>query len=166
MRLPFLAVRTRSASETRGLGRQLGDLIRPGEVLLLTGGLGTGKTTFVQGLAEGLGVAEPATSPSFTLMRTYEGRYPLLHVDLYRCETPGSVAALGLEEMLDPPWVAAIEWGERAGPVVAYDYLEIEFMWDEADESRIIQFRPLGRWQERMRALSEAIRTMPAARDA
>ncbi|HVE92743.1 MAG TPA: tRNA (adenosine(37)-N6)-threonylcarbamoyltransferase complex ATPase subunit type 1 TsaE [Actinomycetota bacterium] len=158
MRLPFLAVRTRSSDETTALGEQLGRLLLPGEVLLLTGTLGSGKTTFVQGLAKGLGVEDPCVSPSFTLMRSYEGRYPLLHVDLYRCSGPAEVADLGLEEMLDPPWVAAIEWGEKAGPMVGEDHLEIEFAWDDTgDDSRIIQFRPFGRWRDRMRVVSDSV---------
>ena len=159
MRVPFLTVRTRSAEETRSLGERLGELVLPGEILLLTGGLGTGKTTFIQGLARGMGVEHRPTSPTFTLMRTYEGRYPLLHVDLYRCESFQEVADLGIDEMLEPPWVAAVEWGEKAGPLVADDHLEIEFSWDgDSDDSRIVQFRPLGRWQDRMRKLNDALR--------
>ena len=159
MRLPFLAVRTRSPSETRTLGVLLGNLVLPGEVLLLLGGLGTGKTTFVQGLAQGLEVEGQCRSPSFTMMSAHEGRYPLVHVDLYRCSTPQEVVDLGLDQMLDAPNVVAIEWGEKAGPIVTDDYLEVEFEWDDADDdTRLIQFRPFGRWQERMRELGDAVR--------
>jgi len=158
MRLPFLAVRTRSAQETAGLGEQVGRLLLPGEVLLLTGTLGSGKTTFVQGLAKGLDVPGVCQSPTFTFMRTYEGRYPLVHADLYRCAGPQEVLDLGLEEMMDPPWVAAIEWGDKAGSVIGDDHLEVEFSWDDTgDDSRIIQFRPYGRWQDRMRVVSDSV---------
>jgi tRNA threonylcarbamoyladenosine biosynthesis protein TsaE len=161
MRLPFLAVRTRSADETVSLGRRVGGLLRPGEVLLLTGELGTGKTTFVRGLAVGLGIDEQPTSPTFTMMHVHEGgRYPLLHVDLFRCDSPRAVIELGLEELLDPPSVAAIEWGDKATPIVPVDFLELEFVWDAADEDvRTIHFRPSGRWNERMRELGDEVRS-------
>lgn len=159
MRLPFLAVRTRSAQETRALGQALGALVLPGEVVLLEGDLGAGKTTFVQGMADGLGVTEPCRSPSFTLVHEYDGRYPFLHVDLFRCARPQEVIDLGLEELLEPPNVVAIEWGEKAAPFVPEDHLEVEFSWDENDdEVRTIQFRPYGRWRERMRALNDSVR--------
>lgn len=159
MGLPFITVRTRSAEETRGVGQSLGVAARPGDVLLLIGDLGTGKTTFVQGLAQGLGVTQRCTSPSYTLMHTYDGRYPMLHVDLFRCERGQDVIDLGLEDMLDPPWVVAIEWGERAGPIVSDDYLEVEFGWaDGSDDARILQLRPFGRWRDRMRELTDSVR--------
>jgi tRNA threonylcarbamoyladenosine biosynthesis protein TsaE len=159
LKLPFLTARTRSAEETRGLGQALGELVAPGDVVLLMGDLGSGKTTFVQGFARGLGVPDTATSPSYTLMHQYEGRYPMLHVDLFRCGRAQEVIDLGLEEMLEPPWVVAIEWGEKAAPLVAADFLEIEFHWDESDEdSRTIQFRPYGRWRDKMRILTDAVR--------
>ncbi|HVL82395.1 MAG TPA: tRNA (adenosine(37)-N6)-threonylcarbamoyltransferase complex ATPase subunit type 1 TsaE [Actinomycetota bacterium] len=167
MRLPYLTVRTRSADETRSLGHELGQLVLPGEVLLLTGGLGTGKTTFIQGLARGLGVDTRATSPSFTLMRVYEGRYPLLHVDLYRCDTLHEIADLGLEQMMEPPWVSVFEWGEKAGPLIPTDHLEVEFAWDQTDDdTRVLQFRPMGQWQDRMRELSDRLRAAASAEGA
>lgn len=127
--------------------------------MLLLGGLGTGKTTFVQGLAEGLEVLSPCRSPSFTMMHAHEGRYPFLHVDLFRCASPQEVDDLGLDQMLDPPYVVAIEWGEKAGSIVKRDYLEVEFEWDDTDDdARLIQFRPFGRWQERMRELGDSVR--------
>ncbi len=160
MRVPFLAVRTRSADETEALGEKVGKLVLPGEVLLLTGDLGTGKTTFVRGFARGLEVPGQPSSPSYVLVHEYEGgRYPLLHVDLFRCSGPHEVLELGLQEMLGPPRVAAIEWGEKAFPVVADDYLELEFAWhDDDDDARTISLSPFGRWRERMRELSDSVR--------
>lgn len=159
MRLPFLAVRTRSADETTSLGRCVGELIRPGEILLLVGDLGTGKTTFVQGLATGLGFERRARSPSFTMVHTYRGgRYPLIHVDLYRCNNVAEVFDLGLEELFEPPAVSAVEWGEKAFEIAGRDYLELDFSWDGADDVRNIRFLPAGRWQQRMGDLSEAVR--------
>lgn len=159
MPLPFLSVRTKSPDETRALGERVGGLVLPGEVLLLTGDLGTGKTTFVQGLGRGLEVDEAPRSPSYVMMHTYEGRYPLLHVDLYRARSAGEVRELGLDQMLEPPRVAVIEWGEKATSVVTDDYLELEFVWDEVSEDvRVISFRPFGRWRGRMRELGDAVR--------
>jgi tRNA threonylcarbamoyladenosine biosynthesis protein TsaE len=161
MRVPFLAVRTRSADETTSLGRRIGGIVGPGEVLLLVGELGTGKTTFVQGLAEGLGVGDRALSPTFTMVHAYEGgRFPLVHVDLYRCASPAEVLDLGLDELFEPPSVAAVEWGEKAFEIAGRDYLELAFAWDaETDDVRNIQFRPSGRWGDRMSELSETVRS-------
>lgn len=162
MRVAFLAVRTHSADETVNLGRYIGDLLRPGEVLLLVGDLGTGKTTFVQGVAAGLGIERRPRSPTFTIVHTYEGgKYPLVHVDLYRTDNTSEVASLGLEELLEPPAVGVVEWGEKAAPVVGADYLELDFAWEDegADDSRTIRFLPVGRWQTRMKEISDAVRS-------
>jgi tRNA threonylcarbamoyladenosine biosynthesis protein TsaE len=160
MRLPFLAVRTRSPVETSSLGRHVAAMLRPGEVLLLVGDLGTGKTTFVQGIATGLGAGRRARSPSFTIVHEYRGgRFPLIHVDLYRCGTPTEVFDLGLEELFEPPSVSVVEWGEKAFEIAGRDYLELDFSWDAGDDVRNISFVPSGRWQERMGELSEAVRS-------
>lgn len=166
MRIPFLVVRTHSPDETTSLGRRIGEMARPGEILLLTGELGTGKTTFVQGLAAGLGQERRARSPTFTLVQSYDGgRYPLVHVDLYRCSSALEVADLGLEELIEPPAVAAIEWGERAVQLAGEHFLELEFSWDPSadDDTRTIRFLPSGRWQERMGELSECVRSWAEA---
>ena len=168
MRVPFLAVRTRSAEETGSLGRRIGAVVRPGELLLLVGDLGTGKTTFVQGLASGLGFERRARSPSFTMVHEYHGgRYPLIHVDLYRCTNPAEVLDLGLEELFEPPAVGAVEWGEKAAAVAGRDYLELQFSWDSIagtaspadpeDDVRNIRFLPSGRWNDRMGDLREVV---------
>jgi tRNA threonylcarbamoyladenosine biosynthesis protein TsaE len=160
MRLPFLAVRTRSAAETASLGQRIGAILRPGEILLLVGALGTVKTVFVQGLATGLEIDTRPRSPTFTMVHTYDGgRFPLVHVDLYRVDHSKDVLGLGLEELIEPPAVAAVEWGERATPVVGDHYLELDFSWEDTDDdARNIRFLPAGRWQQRMGELSEAVR--------
>src|SRR5207249_3783285 len=122
------------------------------------GDLGTGKTTFVQGLASGLGFERRARSPSFTMVHEYRGgRYPLIHVDLYRLNSPTEVFDLGLEELLEPPAVSAVEWGEKAFEIAGSDYLELEFSWEESENVRNIKFLPSGRWQERMGDLAEIV---------
>lgn len=157
--VPFLAVRTRSADETTSLGRRIGQLLRPGEVLLLVGDLGTGKTTFVQGVATGLGITTRPRSPTFTMVHTYDGgTYPLVHVDLYRLDTSVEVLSLGLEELFEPPAVSVVEWGEKATPIVGDDYLELCFSWEEDEDVRNIHFLPVGRWRARMADLSDAVR--------
>jgi tRNA A37 threonylcarbamoyladenosine biosynthesis protein TsaE len=91
-------------------------------------------------------------------MHTYEGRYPMLHADLYRLESPREIVDLGLDEMLEAPWVVLIEWGERAAGLLTGDYLEVGLSWDPSDDdARMIEIRPLGRWRGRMRELSEAL---------
>jgi tRNA threonylcarbamoyladenosine biosynthesis protein TsaE len=99
---------------TQALGRSLGDQLPPGAILLLGGGLGSGKTTLVQGLAQGLGITDPVCSPTFTLINEYlEGRIPLYHMDLYRLD-PEQVLALEVERYWDAgetdPGIVAIEW--------------------------------------------------------
>lgn len=105
---------TRGPAQTRKLGELLGTILTGTEIIHLHGGLGSGKTCFVQGLAGGLGVASssPATSPSFTLINEYQGRLPLFHIDLYRVEDPGEIHGLGLEEYFDQG-VVAVEWPEK-----------------------------------------------------
>jgi tRNA threonylcarbamoyladenosine biosynthesis protein TsaE len=105
-------------SETFNLGRRVGEQLRGGEILLLNGPLGAGKTVFVKGLADALDLdAEEVTSPSFTLVNPYAGRLPLFHIDLYRLDEGASAAnALDLEELLsDERAVVVIEWAERLG---------------------------------------------------
>lgn len=103
---------TGSAEETRALAEALGRAAQPGDVLLLEGPLGAGKTCFTQGLARGLGVTTPVRSPTFVLVTQHHGRLTLAHVDLYRVEGTGSLDDLGLDEWRDGA-VLAVEWGEK-----------------------------------------------------
>jgi tRNA threonylcarbamoyladenosine biosynthesis protein TsaE len=108
------AATTHSEEETALVGRRLADTLGPGSVVLLRGDLGAGKTAFVRGLAEGLGVSpEDVSSPTFTLIQEYRGgRVPLVHVDLYRLDDPREVDDLGLDEIAEAN-VLAIEWAEK-----------------------------------------------------
>lgn len=104
-----------SEAETREAGHQLAVSLRGGEVLSLEGPLGAGKTTFVKGLAEGLGCPpEEVSSPTFTLVHEYpNGRLPFVHLDLYRLDDPQELAAIGFDDLLTGPTIAAIEWGDK-----------------------------------------------------
>jgi tRNA threonylcarbamoyladenosine biosynthesis protein TsaE len=104
---------TRTEEETSAAGERLAPRLRPGDVLLLHGDLGAGKTAFVRGLARGLG-ADPdeVSSPTFTLVQEYRGRLTLYHVDLYRLQ-PEEAADLGLDELTEGNTVVAVEWAER-----------------------------------------------------
>lgn len=109
---------SRNAAETLALGKQIGEQLTGGEILLLDGPLGAGKTVFVKGVASALGIdPEEVTSPSFTLVNPYQGRLPLFHIDLYRLDEGAAAAnAVDLEELLsDERAVVVIEWAERLG---------------------------------------------------
>src|SRR5205807_1959293 len=94
----MITARTKSAEDTRALAGEVAPLARPGDLILLEGGLGTGKTAFVQGFAKALGVSEPVTSPTFVLVRTYEARIPIVHLDVYRLDHLQEVIDLGMAE--------------------------------------------------------------------
>jgi tRNA threonylcarbamoyladenosine biosynthesis protein TsaE len=116
----------RSPEETRELGRRLGTLLRPGDFVALLGELGAGKTLLVRGAAEGAGVTEATSSPSFALVNSYRGgRVALQHLDLYRLGSPAELFALGFEDLLAEPAATLCEWAERAGPRLPADRLEI-----------------------------------------
>src|SRR3990170_6631411 len=140
-----LSVITMSPEETRIVSAALAPTLLPGDVISLAGDLGAGKTVFVQGLAAALGVEERITSPTFTLIREYEGRFPVVHVDVYRLDSIQEVLDLGFEEMLDPSAVLLVEWGEAVMPLLPRRYLEVSIHRSpdvEADDQRVITFRP------------------------
>lgn len=106
---------TAKPAETRALGCRLGELARPGLVVLLAGELGTGKTCFAQGVADGLGVPadSPVTSPSYTLLNIHQGRLPLYHFDLYRLAVVADLEDLGYDELAEGDGVTLVEWADR-----------------------------------------------------
>jgi len=146
---------TRSVDQTRELAAAIAELARPGDLILLVGDLGAGKTAFAQGFGAALGVTEPITSPTFTLARQYEGgRLELNHLDVYRLEQIEESFDLGLAELLDGPAVMLIEWGDTIVPALPADYLEVRLTYGDDDDARLIQLRAVGsRWATRARAL-------------
>lgn len=149
---------TKSPEDTRELAAQIAALLRPGDFVLLAGDLGAGKTAFTQGLGAALGVTEPITSPTFTLMRSYEGRMRLVHVDVYRLEYLQEITELGIPELVDDQAVAVIEWGDVAEVVLPADYLELEISYGAGDEDRDFDLHAVGTsWSARQNALERAI---------
>jgi len=131
---------TRSAEATRALAESLARRSRPGDLVLLVGGLGAGKTTFAQGFARGLGIEGPVTSPTFTLVRQYQsdggidGVRHLFHADVYRLDSLAEVIDLGLPEQLEDGGVALIEWGDVAEPVLGPSAMTVQLRLSGDDE--------------------------------
>lgn len=116
------------------MGRYVGTLAQPGDVYLLSGNLGAGKTCFTQGIARGLGIEDYVMSPSFVILREHHGRLPLYHVDLYRLESVGEAADLGLDDYLYGKGVCVVEWAERAGNVLPTEHLAVHIDYTGDDE--------------------------------
>lgn len=136
---------TESAEETHALAARIGARLRPGDVVLLRGDLGAGKTTFVQGLAEGAGVRAPVTSPTFTLIQEYPApHFALYHFDPYRLAGPQEVEDLGFDEYLERGGAVAVEWAERLGPLQPAEHLavRIEILGEERRRITLIPSGP------------------------
>jgi len=127
-----LVVLSHSPEETRALGQALAQRLAPGDLICLFGELGAGKTTFMQGLTEGLGSPEPATSPSFTLIHEHRGRLRLYHLDLYRLHARDLPEA-GIEDAFGSEEVVAVEWAERLPEDLRAGALDIHLDFDQAD---------------------------------
>jgi len=157
----ILRARTKSAEDTRALAFELSQLARAGDIIVLAGDLGTGKTVFAQGFARGLGVTETVTSPTFMLVRPYDGRLRLLHADVYRLDHLREVVDLGLVEQLDDQAaVALVEWGDLAEPVLPADFLEVRFTYPdpEDEDERAVAIRLVGPgWATRRAGLERVL---------
>ncbi len=145
---PILAPNTldfisHSEAQTRRLGARLAAVLNPGDVLALIGELGTGKTRWVQGVCQGLEVAELAVSPTFTLVNEYQGRWPVYHIDLYRLADTSEALTFGLEDYLYGSGISLIEWADRAGKFLPDSYLAVELYHLEETKRRVV-LRPHG----------------------
>jgi len=151
---------TTSAMATQDLAAALGKVLRAGDLLLLCGELGAGKTAFAQGLGRGLGVPDQITSPTFTLASRYRGDGLWFHhLDVYRLEGMAEVTDLDLPELLDDEAVVAIEWGETILPALPADHLVVRLAWEGADDDRDLVLEPKGaRWAARTKAIADATR--------
>ncbi|HEX9824373.1 MAG TPA: tRNA (adenosine(37)-N6)-threonylcarbamoyltransferase complex ATPase subunit type 1 TsaE [Actinomycetota bacterium] len=160
--MPEIELRTSSADETRGVGAAIAALLVPGDVVSLTGDLGAGKTTLVQGAAGALGVSEPVTSPTFIIVREYAGELPVHHMDVYRLDRLQEVLDLGFEDLLDPQGVLFVEWGSAIEGLLPNDHLELELTGEEDD--RHVRVRGRGRsWGARWDGLDAALGAWKAA---
>ena len=161
----LIELRTGTAEETRAVGEALAALLRPRDAVILTGELGAGKTTLVQGVARGLEVADKVTSPTFTLIREYRGRLDVAHVDVYRLERIQDVVDLGLEELGDGEAVLLVEWGDAVEEVLPADHLTIQLNAGEGDDARRISMAPGGAtWNERWERLEQLLMPWSAER--
>ncbi|MHB8379964.1 MAG: tRNA (adenosine(37)-N6)-threonylcarbamoyltransferase complex ATPase subunit type 1 TsaE [Acidimicrobiales bacterium] len=127
-----------TSDDTKVAGEEFASVLRPGDVILLSGQLGAGKTTFAQGVARGLGVVERVTSPTFTMVRQHEcandrGITTLHHADVYRVGTLDEVVDLALGELVEESAVALVEWGEIASSVFGLDVMSVDFSDDQYD---------------------------------
>ena len=130
---------THSPDETRALGRTLAQALQGGAVVAFTGDLGAGKTAFVSGMAEGLGIEERVTSPTFTIVNEYEGgRLPLFHFDIYRLGSADELFHIGWEDYLARGGVCAVEWSENVDEALDGDTIRVDISRGEDDNTRII----------------------------
>lgn len=153
-----MVIQTNSTRETVRIGRNVGIRLRPGDVVALVGGLGTGKTHFIKGLAAGAGVKKSAyiSSPSFTLINEYPGRIPFYHIDLYRLETGKEAEELGLEEYFRGQGITAIEWADRIPSALPKEILWVRLSY-VAEHIRSIEIHGEGkRYKELIKDLSGA----------
>ena len=137
-------MRTDSPAGTRAIGAQLAQLLQPGDVLLMQGDLGAGKSEFTRGLARGLGITTPVASPSFTILNVYEeGRLPLYHFDWYRLNSADELFEMGMEEYLGGDGVAVVEWPGQCPEAIPECYLEVRLA-PLGDNEREITLTPCG----------------------
>lgn len=155
--MPF-QVPTASPEQTKRVAAAVAGQAEPGDLILLAGELGAGKTAFVQGFGAALGVTERITSPTFTIAQRYQGHLPVHHLDVYRLEQLDEVADLGLGELLDDGGVVLIEWGDVITAELPADFLEVSITFGPGDDDRNLEFTAVGdRWCLRHDALKAAL---------
>ena len=140
-----------SLSDTHQAAESVAEIVKSGDLILLVGDLGAGKTAFTQGFGASLGVKEAITSPTFTLARTYQGTLEIHHLDVYRIDQIEEVRDLALPELFEGNSVTLIEWGDQIISALPKDHLEISFEYGEADSARVITISANGSsWNSRM----------------
>jgi len=146
-----LRLHSPSPESTEAIGHSLAQLLQPGDVVTLEAPLGGGKTTFVRGLAAGLGIGEEhVSSPTFVIWQIYTGRLILHHVDAYRLRSVDELEEIGLAECLEGSDVVVLEWPQLAETLLPADRLEILLDYAAEPEARTLDLRPLGNWQSRL----------------
>jgi len=149
-----LQLNSHSPEQTQRLGVQLGELAQAGDVFLLSGSLGRGKTCLTQGIAWGIGVKEYAFSPSFVIVREYYGRLTLYHIDFYRLNSIGEIVDLGLDEYFNGNGVCVIEWADKGIAMLPQENLFIRFSYI-SDTERSLSLEPRGeRYSQLLKSLN------------
>ena len=145
-----------SPDQTREFGTRIGESAMPGDIFLLSGRLGAGKTCLTQGIAWGLGIKEYALSPTFVIVRELHGRLPLYHIDLYRLTRIEEIAELGLDDYLYGNGICVVEWAEKGSGILPVEHLSIEISY-LSDTERSFQFKPSGERYIKMAAELRAL---------
>lgn len=162
--MPAISLRSTHPDATAALGTALAARLAPGDVVVLEGPLGAGKTRLVQGIAVGLGVAARVTSPTFVLVRRHAGRVPLVHVDAYRLEGAADLATLD-DDVLAEDVVTCIEWGGNVAAALPPEHLLVTLVvaGDDGDAPRLLTLAPTEEgWAERAAGLRDAVATLVA----
>lgn len=146
----MITIFTSTEEATRTIGTALGQAVEPGDILLLSGGLGAGKTVLAQGIAQGIQVTEAVTSPTFGLMHVYDGRIPVYHFDLYRLRCPEELYDLDYEEYFYGEGAALVEWPERLKALMPHDYLLLSIIQGTDGLGRHIQGIAMGMGHHRL----------------
>jgi tRNA threonylcarbamoyladenosine biosynthesis protein TsaE len=164
MTMPTLT--TNGAAETEAVGEAIGSQLRLGDLVVLSGDLGAGKTTFTKGLARALGVEQRVTSPTFTIVQEYDGRLPVAHVDVYRLERIQELYDFGFEELLEER-VTVVEWGDAIALVLPRDRVNVRIELDETDDGdnrrRLAIAADGPSWDARRTQLADALARFGAA---
>lgn len=132
---------TRTSEETQAVGALLAAGLEIGDIVCVSGELGAGKTTFIQGVCRSLGVTEAVTSPTFTLINEYRGRFPIFHFDFYRIKSEDEALELGIEDYFNAGGVCLLEWPERIYGLLPMKFIWVKLEWntDPLDENRVIK---------------------------
>jgi len=153
-----LSATTRTADETHALGRRVGALLRAGDVVVLDGELGAGKTVFAKGIAIALGISEPVVSPTFTVVREYDAPTPLVHVDVYRLDHLQELHDLGFDDLVGRDAVTVVEWGDRVSALLPADRLDVHLTLGADDDERSVSLEATGvSWAGRRDPLVAAV---------
>lgn len=148
---------TGSVEGTRAIAAAVAAFVTEGDLIVLVGDLGAGKTAFTQGFALALGVDEPVTSPTFTLANRYRGSMTVNHLDAYRVEALAEAEDLAIPELLEDG-VTLVEWGDNIRPALPAGHLEVRITLGEGDDDRVLQLSPVGSaWQARSRSLTDSL---------
>lgn len=150
---------TRSPDETRALAQRIGALLQAGDLVVLAGEMGAGKTAFTKGVALALGIHEPVASPTFTIVREYtDARIPLVHVDVYRLDHVQELHDLGLDDVLGEEAVTVVEWGDRVSAALPGDRLDVRIEFGDGDDDRVFTIDCTGAsWASRRAGIAGAV---------